>query len=123
MPRRLIEVAVGRMLENRRHIRRDRVGPRIAVIPCVVVHQMTKVSDKGSIRRHRQKDVVEPRDRVVREAAPVVGMPQHPHGRRDDRSERVLRPDRLPQARGEGDEAPVSQRFGRDDARLDIEGE
>src|SRR5947208_10038816 len=51
----LIEVTVGRFLENGGHVRRNRIRPGVAVIAGIVAHQVAKIGHERSILRHRKE--------------------------------------------------------------------
>ena len=50
-----VKKSVRRFLENRGHVRRDGVGPRVSVIAGVVSHQMAEIGQPGGVGRLREK--------------------------------------------------------------------
>src|ERR1043166_5160220 len=65
-----VEVAVAGFFENGRHVGRDRVGPRVAVIAGIVAVKMTEISDERRARVDRQKNFrqnwIRHRDAIIR---------------------------------------------------------
>ena len=55
----LVVVAVGRLLEDRRHVRCNRICPRVTVIAGVVAHQVPEIGHEGRIRGNRQKHLAQ----------------------------------------------------------------
>src|SRR5262245_33653015 len=51
-----IEITFGRVFENGCHVGGDGVGPSVAVVAGVVVHQMTEVRDEGGVGNEWEED-------------------------------------------------------------------
>ena len=69
-PRGFVEETVGRKFKTRRHVRRNRVRPRVAVIVRAVADDVAEIRDERRIRRHGKRNVaqnfIRERNHIVR---------------------------------------------------------
>ncbi len=53
----LVEITVRRFFEHRRHVRRDRVRPRVPVITGAVTDNVVEIRHKRRVLRNRQERI------------------------------------------------------------------